>query len=101
MLAHALKIGSLFWGLLLAQTARAQSLAAQQALDSIRSKYKLPALLAAVIEPGQIRYVYAGVRRNDRPAPVKLTDYFHLGSDTKAITSLLAASCTGIAGCWT
>jgi D-alanyl-D-alanine carboxypeptidase len=68
----------------------AQSLAAQQALDSIRNQYHLPALLAAVIEPGRIRYVYGGVRRNDQPAPVQLTDYFHIGSNTKGVTSLLA-----------
>ncbi|MGI4762151.1 MAG: serine hydrolase domain-containing protein [Janthinobacterium lividum] len=71
-------------------TAGAQSLAAQQALDSLRSQYHLPALLAAVIEPGRIRYVYGGVRRNDRPDPVQLTDYLHIGSNTKGVTSLLA-----------
>jgi D-alanyl-D-alanine carboxypeptidase len=69
---------------------RAQSLAAQQALDSLRHQYHLPALLAAVIEPGRVRYVYGGVRRNDQPALVQLIDYFHLGSNTKGITSLLA-----------
>lgn len=70
--------------------ADAQSLAAQQALDSVRTKYHLPALLAAVIEPKHISYVYGGVRRNDRPEAVELTDYFHLGSETKGVTSLLA-----------
>lgn len=74
----------------LSPAAAAQSLAARQALDSIRTRYHLPALLAAVIEPGRIRYVYSGVRRNDQPEPVALTDYFHLGSDTKGVTSLLA-----------
>jgi D-alanyl-D-alanine carboxypeptidase len=34
--------------------------------------------------------VYAGVKRNDQPEPISLTDYFHIGSDTKGITSLLA-----------
>ena len=81
---------SLFIGLLSVSPARAQSPGAQKALDSLRTKYRLPALLAAVIEPGRIRYVYAGVQRNDRPEPVRLTDYFHLGSDTKGVTSLLA-----------
>jgi D-alanyl-D-alanine carboxypeptidase len=71
--------------------ADAQSLAAQQALDSVRTKYHLPALLAAVIEPKHISYVYGGVRRNDRPEAVELTDYFHLGSETKGVTSLLAS----------
>jgi D-alanyl-D-alanine carboxypeptidase len=68
----------------------AQSLAAQQALDSVRTKYHMPALLAAVIEPKRISYVYGGVRRNDQPEAVALTDYFHLGSETKGVTSLLA-----------
>lgn len=77
---------------------RAQSLVAQQALDSLRSRYQLPALLAAVIEPGRIRYVYGGVRRSDQPAPVQLTDYFHLGSNTKGITSLLAGKLVGRTG---
>ncbi|AMR27880.1 hypothetical protein A0257_12800 [Hymenobacter psoromatis] len=75
---------------LLWRGASAQSLAGQRALDSIRTRYKLPALLAAIIEPGRIRYVYGGVRRNDRPELVTLNDYFHLGSDTKGVTSLLA-----------
>ncbi len=70
---------------------RAQSATGQQALDSLRAAYRLPALLAAIIEPGRIRYVYAGVRRNDQPDPVRLTDYFHLASNTKSVTSLLAA----------
>jgi D-alanyl-D-alanine carboxypeptidase len=90
MLARALSCVSLLGGLLLAQVASAQSLAAQQALDSVRAKYRLPALLAAVIEPKKIRYAYAGVKRNDRSEQISLTDYFHLGSDTKGITSLLA-----------
>ena len=71
-------------------TAAAQSRAAQLALDSVRAQYHLPALLAAVIEPGRIRYVHGGVRRNDQPGAVELTDYFHLGSETKGVTSLLA-----------
>lgn len=85
---------TIFWSsILLAGSMRgvaAQSQAAQQALDSVRAKYHMPALLAAVVEPKRIGYVYAGVRRNDRPEAVELTDYFHLGSETKGVTSLLA-----------
>jgi D-alanyl-D-alanine carboxypeptidase len=90
MITRLLRCGGILIGLLAAQVASAQSLAAQQALDSIRAKYRLPALLAAVIEPKRIRYVYAGIKRNDQPEPISLTDYFHIGSDTKGITSLLA-----------
>jgi len=68
----------------------AQTSAAQQALDSLRTKYHLPAMLAAIIEPRRIHYVYGGVRRNDQPAQITLADYFHIGSNTKGITSLLA-----------
>lgn len=83
-------------GLLLAasQLLRAQPVplpAAQQALDSILREYKVPALAAAVIGPASIRFVYGGVRRNDRPGPLRATDFLHLGSDTKGITSFLAA----------
>ncbi|RZJ58378.1 MAG: class A beta-lactamase-related serine hydrolase [Hymenobacter sp.] len=81
---------SLLLGLGSVNAARGQSPAAQQSLDSLRTKYHLPALLAAVIEPGRIRYVYAGLTRNDQAAPVRLTDYFHLGSDAKGVTSFLA-----------
>lgn len=69
---------------------KTQSLAARQAFDSLRNHYHLPALLAAVIEPGRIRYVYSGVRRNDQPTIAQLTDYWHIGSNTKGVTSLLA-----------
>jgi CubicO group peptidase (beta-lactamase class C family) len=86
-----LLVGSLLLSLLSVNAARGQSPAAQQSLDSLRTKYHLPALLAAIIEPGRIRYVYAGVKRNDQANPVRLADYFHLGSDTKGVTSLLAA----------
>jgi D-alanyl-D-alanine carboxypeptidase len=77
-------------GILGASPAHAQGPAAQRALDSLRAKYHLPALLAAIIEPGQIRYVYGGVKRQGQPAPVTLADYFHIASDTKGVTSLLA-----------
>jgi D-alanyl-D-alanine carboxypeptidase len=90
MITRLLRCGGILIGLLAAQVASAQSLAAQQALDSVRTKYRLPALLAAVIEPKRMQYVYAGTKRNDQPEPISLTDYFHIGSNTKGITSLLA-----------
>ena len=90
MLARFLIFIGFLLGLGASGPARGQSRAAQQALDSIRTKYHLPALLAAVIEPGRIRYLCGGVRRNDRPDRVTLRDYFHLASETKGVTSLLA-----------
>ena len=85
----------LLWVVLLlhAAVSQAQQLpaAAQQALDSVLRANRVPALAAAIIEPGRIRYVLGGRRRNDQPGPVQLADYWHLGSDTKAITSFVAA----------
>lgn len=85
----------LIWlGLLLSTGAvRAQQLPApaQQVLDSLLQAQHLPALAAVIIEPDRIRYVLGGVRRNDQPGPVQLTDFWHLGSNTKAITSFVAA----------
>jgi len=85
----------LLWlGLLLSAAAsQAQPLpaTAQQALDSLLRAQRVPALAAAVIEPGRIRYVLGGARRNEQPSPVQLADYWHLGSNTKAITSFVAA----------
>jgi D-alanyl-D-alanine carboxypeptidase len=81
-------------GLLIrAATGQAQQLPApaQQVVDSLLRTHHLPALAAAVIEPGRIRYVVGGQRRNDQPALVQLTDYWHLGSNTKGITSFVAA----------
>jgi D-alanyl-D-alanine carboxypeptidase len=90
MITRLLRCGGILLGLLAAQVASAQSLAVQQALDSVRAKYQLPALLAAVIEPKRIQYVYGGVKRSDQLEPISLNDYFHIGSNTKGITSLLA-----------
>jgi len=89
MFMRAFVVVSLAAGLFWSPRVAAQS-AAQQALDSLRAKYHLPAMFAAVIEPRHIRYVLGGVRRSDQPTPITLADYFHLGSNTKGITSLLA-----------
>lgn len=79
--------------LLHATLSRAQLLPApaQQVVDSLLQAYHLPALAAAVIEPGRIRYVVGGQRRLGEPALAQLTDYWHLGSNTKGITSFVAA----------
>lgn len=55
-------------------------------------KYRLPALAAAVVKNGEIIAAGAtGLRRVDDNIFVSIDDRFHLGSDTKAMTSLLAA----------
>ncbi len=56
------------------------------------SKYELPAIAAAVAKDGRIVAAGAsGVRRAGTRTPVTINDKFHLGSDTKAFTALLAA----------
>ncbi|HEY7428153.1 MAG TPA: serine hydrolase domain-containing protein [Gemmataceae bacterium] len=56
------------------------------------AKYGLPALAAAVVKDGKIFVAGAvGTRRAGAEVPVMINDRFHLGSDTKAMTALLAA----------
>ncbi len=70
--------------------------AAQASLDPLLgpylAKYELPALSAAVVKGGQIVAAGAvGTRRAGADIPITIHDRFHLGSDTKAMTALLAA----------
>ena len=55
-------------------------------------RYKLPALAAAVIKDGTVIAAGAvGTRKLGSRIDVTINDRFHIGSDTKAITALLAA----------
>ncbi|MEB3199315.1 MAG: serine hydrolase domain-containing protein [Synechococcaceae cyanobacterium] len=61
-------------------------------LEPLRRRHGLPALAAALVVRGEIVAAGAvGVRRIDAPTPVTRQDRFHIGSDTKAMTALLAA----------
>lgn len=61
-------------------------------LDPIRTLFELPALAAAVVRNGKIVASGAvGTRRAGKAVPITVGDRFHIGSDTKAMTSLLAA----------
>jgi CubicO group peptidase (beta-lactamase class C family) len=69
---------------------------AQDSLDAMLkpflARYELPALAAAVVKDGSLIAVGAvGTRKAGAKVPVTVHDRFHLGSDTKAMTSLLAA----------
>lgn len=69
---------------------------AQTSLDGLLTpylaRYDLPALAAAVVQDGKIIASGAvGTRRAGAAIPVTINDRFHLGSDTKAMTALLAA----------
>jgi CubicO group peptidase (beta-lactamase class C family) len=62
-------------------------------LEPIRVKYHLPALAAAIVtEDGAIDMAATGVRKAGATVPVTVDDVWHLGSDTKAMTTLLAGT---------
>mgnify|MGYP002621726554 CR=1 FL=1 len=57
------------------------------------ARYGLPALAAAAVRDGTIVASGAvGTRRAGTDAPVRIDDRFHIGSDTKAMTALVAAT---------
>jgi CubicO group peptidase (beta-lactamase class C family) len=61
-------------------------------LKPFLSKYELPALAAAVVKDGKVIAGGAvGTRRHGADVPVTINDRFHVGSNTKAMTALLAA----------
>jgi len=72
------------------------STSAQTSLDAVLvpflARYELPAVAAAVVKGGKVVAVGAvGTRKAGAKIPVTVNDRFHLGSDTKAMTALLAA----------
>lgn len=56
-----------------------------------RAKYKVPGLAIAVVKPAGISIGLAGTKKSNLPQLLTLTDKFHLGSNSKAITAFLAA----------
>jgi CubicO group peptidase (beta-lactamase class C family) len=62
-------------------------------VDSIRVAFNMPAMGAAIVtlEDGVTAVAVAGTRRATGGFAVSTDDLWHLGSNTKAITSLLAA----------
>lgn len=62
------------------------------ALKPIRQKFGIPAMAAALVTSDGIQYVGAvGVRKRGTDVPVGLDDQWHMGSDTKAMTSTVIA----------
>ena len=60
-------------------------------LEPVRQKHRLPALAGAVVQAGRIVSAgVSGVRAQGSPVRATLTDRFHLGSDTKAMTATLS-----------
>jgi CubicO group peptidase (beta-lactamase class C family) len=62
-------------------------------VDSIRVAFNMPAMGAAIVtlDSGVTAVAVAGTRRATGGLAVSKDDLWHLGSNTKAITSLLAA----------
>jgi len=89
--------GALLAPMVLTSGAAAQPAAAPESLDALLrpslGRYGLPAFAAAVVSRGEIVAAGAvGTRRAGAEVPVTLNDRFHIGSDTKAMTALLAGT---------
>ena len=62
-------------------------------LERIRAEHRLPALAGAIVTlDGAIDQEAVGVRKAGTTIPVTANDLWHLGSDTKAMTALLAGT---------
>jgi CubicO group peptidase (beta-lactamase class C family) len=76
-------------------TARIRVVAADltSIVDSLRQAFAVPALGAAIVtrDGGMVARGAAGVRRWGTTTPVTVNDKWHLGSNAKAVTALLAA----------
>ncbi|MCW3466773.1 serine hydrolase domain-containing protein [Chitinophaga nivalis] len=78
--------------LLLSSTVTSYGQSCAQLADSIRQALHLPALGYAVVTADSIPDIrMLGVRKAGDPAPATLSDRFRIGSNTKAITGMLAA----------
>lgn len=66
--------------------------AVTEALKPILRKHNVPAIAAAIVTSEGLQFVGAvGYRKRGTDVPVALDDYWHLGSDTKAMTATLMA----------
>ena len=63
--------------------------------DSLRIKYKIPEIAFAVISIDRINEIqtfgFQKIESKNKEDEAKLSDYFHLGSNTKAITGFICA----------
>ncbi len=60
-------------------------------VDSFLQVYQVPAIAVSVIKSDTILFGLAGKKRMDNAASIDFQSKFHLGSNTKALTSMLAA----------
>jgi CubicO group peptidase (beta-lactamase class C family) len=87
----ALAGSALLWAGIAAAQGQTGMVSLDKDLAPYLLRYKLPAVAAAVAKDGKVLAAgVAGTRRAGTDAPVALQDRFHIGSDTKAMTALLA-----------
>jgi len=68
-------------------------MAPDDAVDIFITKGDLPALAVAIIDGGQTLYTkVAGIRKRGDATPVADDDAFHIGSNTKGMTALIAGT---------
>ncbi|MEO1713538.1 MAG: serine hydrolase domain-containing protein [Bacteroidota bacterium] len=83
--------------LLLGSITPLQSQNAQEFLDEIvdsfRIAYQVPGVAAAIVRPHSILTTYSGVRNANSREFLNASCAFHLASNTKAITAMVAAHC--------
>ena len=61
-------------------------------LAPVIQKHDVPGIAATVVQSGEVVAVgVAGVRTRGKPDKIAVSDRFHLGSDTKAMTAMLCA----------
>ncbi|RYD50680.1 MAG: class A beta-lactamase-related serine hydrolase [Sphingobacteriales bacterium] len=91
---HLCLFSFLALGFIIAPTASYAQQRLPQVTDSIRRAYNIPELGFAIIKPDTIAALYlCGHHRsnqNDVTDSARVSDYFHLGSNTKAITGFVA-----------
>jgi CubicO group peptidase (beta-lactamase class C family) len=90
-LAAAAVVSAVLWTATTMAQAPANIVSLDGDLAPYLDRFKLPAVAAAVVKSGKILAAGAvGTRRIGTDTPVTINDRFHIGSDTKAMTSLLA-----------
>lgn len=69
-----------------------QEVQLQKIIREVRVKMDVPGLTAAVVTSNRLSLAADGVRKLGDTASVTISDFFHLGSNTKAFTGMLVAN---------
>ncbi len=72
-------------------SAQAYNNALKPIVDSFLQTYKVPAIAASVVKADTVLYGITGVKRQGTNQRVDFDSKFHIGSNTKAITAMIAA----------